>query len=414
MAFALGAANLDEIGARLEELLRTEPPSSLLDKLRTLPRLIAVSRWAPRSVGGAPCQEVVEENPRLSDLPVLKCWPEDGGRFVTLPLVISRHPESGRRNVGMYRMQVYDDRTTGMHWHPHKVGAEHYRRHQALGQRMPLAVALGCDPAVIYAATAPLPEDFDEMLFAGFLRQRAVEMVKCRTNDLQVPADAEFVLEGYVEPGELRTEGPFGDHTGYYSLPDQFPVFHLTAVTRRAQPVYPATIVGPPPKEDCFLAKATERIFLPLLRIQLPEIIDINLPLEGIFHNLALVRMRKRYPGHAFKVMHALWGLGQMMFTKIIVVVEEEVDVQNLSEVIWRLGNNIDPERDICFVRGPVDILDHASSLPGFGSKMGIDATRKWPEEGFTRPWPGIIEMSPTVKARVDALMASLVLEGEK
>ena len=410
--FALGVSDLNEISRRVEELLHTQPPTTLLDKVRALPRLLEMSNWAPRTVGAAPCQEVVEGDPKLSDLPILRCWPQDGGRFLTLPLVFTRHPESGRRNVGMYRMQVYDDRTTGMHWHPHKVGAEHYRRYQALGQRMPVVVALGSDPAVIYSATAPLPEGFDEMLFAGFLRRRPVEMVKCRTCDLEVPADAEFVLEGHVEPGELKTEGPFGDHTGYYSLPDQFPVFHLTALTRRQKPVYPATIVGPPPKEDCFLAKATERIFLPLLRMHLPEVVDINLPIEGIFHNLAFVRIAKRYPGHAFKVMHALWGLGQMAFTKIIIVVDEEVDVQNLSEVIWWVGNNIEPERDVCFVRGPVDILDHASQLPGFGSKMGMDATRKLPGEGFARPWPDVIEMSHDVKARVDALLASLRLEG--
>ncbi len=412
MAFALGVEELDDIGRRLEDLLRTQPPTSLLDKLRALPRLAEMASWAPRSVGDGPCQEVVAEDPSLLDLPALKCWPGDGGRFLTLPIVITRHPETGQRNVGMYRMQIYDARTTGMHWHPHKVGAEHYRRHEEMGSRMPVAVALGCDPAVIYAATAPLPEEFDEMLFAGFLRQRAVDMVPCRTVELEAPADAEFVLEGYVEPGERRREGPFGDHTGYYSPADDFPVFRLTALTRRDQPVYPATVVGRPPKEDCFLGKATERIFLPLLRMQLPEIIDINLPVEGIFHNLALVRIRKRYPGHAYKVMHALWGLGQMMFTKIIAVVDEEVDVQNLSEVIWRIGNNIDPERDICFVRGPVDILDHASRLPGLGSKMGIDATRKWPEEGFSRHWPAAIEMDGEVRARVDALWAQLGLEG--
>jgi len=412
--FALGVSDLNEIGARLEELLHAEPPSSLIDRIRAVPKLLEISNWMPRTVGKASCQEVIEDQPRLSDLPALKCWPQDGGRFITLPLVFTRHPDTGRRNVGMYRMQIYDDCTTGMHWHPHKVGAEHYRRYRALGRRMPVAVALGSDPAVIYSATAPLPEDFDEMLFAGFLRRRPVELVKCRTSDLEVPADAEFILEGYVEPGELRMEGPFGDHTGYYSLSDEFPVFHLTMLTRRSQPVYPATIVGPPPKEDCFLAKATERIFLPLLRMQLPEVIDINLPVEGIFHNLAFVRIAKRYPGHALKVMHAVWGLGQMAFTKIIIVVDEEVNVQNLSEVIWRVGNNIDPERDICFVRGPVDILDHASQLPGFGSKMGVDATRKWPGEGFGRPWPDVIEMGPETKARVDALFANLGLEKMK
>ena len=411
-AFALGAADLGEIAARLEQLLRTQPPGSLRDKLRALPRLIEMAAWAPRTTSKAPCQEVVEESPSLADLPVLKCWPGDGGRFLTLPIVVTRDPETGLRNLGMYRMQVHDERTTGMHWHPHKVGAEHYRRYEALGRRMPVSVALGSDPAVIYAATAPLPEGFDEVLFAGFLRRRPVELVRCRTNDLEVPADAEFVLEGFVDPGERMTEGPFGDHTGYYSPPGEFPVFHLTALTRRARPVYPCTIVGRPPKEDCFLGKATERIFLPLLRMQLPEVLDINLPVEGIFHNLALVRMAKRYPGHAFKVMHGLWGLGQMMLTKIIVVVDEEVDVQDLSEVIWRVGNNIDPERDICFVPGPVDILDHAARLTGFGTKMGVDATRKLPGEGFGRSWPDPIEMAPEVKARVDALLADLALEG--
>ena len=412
--FALGVSDLDEISGRLEELLHAEPPSSLVGKIRALPRLLEMSNWAPRTVSEAPCQEVIEDRPRLSELPILKCWPQDGGRFITLPLVFTRHPDSGRRNVGMYRMQIYDDRTTGMHWHPQKVGAEHYRRYETLGRRMPVAVALGSDPAVIYSATAPLPEGFDEMLFASFLRRRPVELVKCRTSDLEVPADAEFVLEGYVDPGEVRMEGPFGDHTGYYSLPDEFPVFHVTMLTRRSQPVYPATIVGPPPKEDCFLAKATERIFLPLLRMQLPEVIDINLPVEGIFHNLAFVRIAKRYPGQALKVMHALWGLGQMAFTKIIIVVDEEVNVQNLSEVIWRVGNNIDPERDVCFVRGPVDILDHASQLPGFGSKMGVDATRKWPGEGFGRRWPDVIEMDAETTARVDALLDRLGLEEMK
>jgi 4-hydroxy-3-polyprenylbenzoate decarboxylase len=413
-AFALGVSDLNEIGARIEELLRTQPPGSLMDKLRAIPRLLEISSWVPRRVGEAPCQEVVEEQASLLELPALKCWPGDGGRFLTLPLVITRHPETGQRNVGMYRMQVYGEDTAGLHWHPHKVGAEHYRAYQARGERMPVVVALGSDPAVIYAATAPLPEEFDEMVFAGFLRGRSVEMVRCRSCDLEAPADAEFVLEGYVEPGEEKMEGPFGDHTGYYSLPAPFPVFHLTALTRRAEPVYPATIVGRPPKEDCFLGKATERIFLPLLRRQWPEIVDINLPMEGVFHNLALVRIAKRYPGQAFKVMHALWGTGQMMLTKIIVVVDEEVEVQNLSEVIWRVGNNIDPERDVCFVRGPLDILDHAARLPGFGSKMGIDATRKLPGEGFGRPWPEVIEMSPEVRARVDDLLRQLGLEEKR
>jgi 4-hydroxy-3-polyprenylbenzoate decarboxylase len=412
-AFALGVRNLDEIGQRMADLLRTQPPASLLETIRALPRLGEMASWAPRKVKSAPCQEVVEAEPSLEALPILKCWPQDGGRFLTLPLVITSHPETGQRNVGMYRMQVFDRRTTGMHWHPHKVGAEHYRGYERLARRMPVAVALGCDPATIYAATAPLPEGFDELLLAGFLRRRPVETVRCRSVDLEVPADAEFVLEGYVDPGERRQEGPFGDHTGYYSPADDFPVFHLTCLTRRRSPVYPATIVGRPPKEDCFLAKATERIFLPLIRLQLPEVVDINLPVEGVFHNLALVRIQKRYPGHAYKVMHALWGMGQLMLTKIIVVVDEEVDVQDLSEVIWRVGSSIDPERDICFVRGPVDILDHAAPLPGFGSKMGVDATRKWRGEGFSRPWPEAIEMSPEVRARVDSLWQELGLDGK-
>ena len=412
-AFALGVEDLDEIGARLEAILLTRPPAGLLDTLRALPRLAEMSSWAPRRARRAPSQEVVEKQPSQLDQPALKCWPQDGGRFLTLPLVVTRHPDSGQRNLGMYRMQIFDERTAGMHWHPHKVGAEHYRRWEARGEPMPVAVALGGDPATIYAATAPLPEEFDEALFAGFLRRRPLALVKCITCDLEVPANAEFVLEGYVEPHERRREGPFGDHTGYYSLPDDFPVFHLTALTRRADPVYPATVVGRPPKEDCYLGKATERIFLPLIRMQLPEIVDINLPVEGIFHNLALVRLRKRYPGHALRVMHALWGLGQMMLTKIIVVVDEEVDVQNLSEVLWRVGNNIDPERDVCFVHGPVDILDHAARRPGLGSKMGIDATRKWPGEGFDRPWPDAVEMTPEVVARVDSLWNLLGL-GER
>ena len=413
-AFALGVRDLEEIGERMREVLHTTPPPSLLDKLRALPRLSEMASWAPHRVRNAPCQEVVEEDANLLDLPALKCWPRDGGRFLTLPVVITRHPDTGQRNVGMYRMQLYDRKTAGMHWHPHKVGAEHWRRYRARRERMPVAVALGGDPAVIYAATAPLPEEFDEILFAGFLRREGVEMVRCKTVDLEAPAHAEFVLEGYVDPDEMREEGPFGDHTGYYSPRDEYPVFHCTCITRRASPVYPATIVGRPPKEDCFLAKATERIFLPLIQLQLPEVVDLNLPVEGIFHNLALVSIRKRYPGHAHKVMHALWGMGQLMFSKIIVVVDEEVDVQDLSEVIWRVGCNIDPERDVCFIRGPVDTLDHAAPVPGFGSKMGIDATRKLPEEGFERTWPETIEMTPEVKARVDALWPELGLDTGK
>jgi 4-hydroxy-3-polyprenylbenzoate decarboxylase len=321
-------------------------------------------------------------------------------------MVFSRNPDTGKRNCGCYRLQVFDGKTTGMHWQTHKQGAEHYRRLQAAhgSKRMDIAVAIGSDPATMYSAILPLPPDLDEMMIAGFLRGKPVEMVKCETSDLEVPANSEIVLEGYVELGELRREGPFGDHTGFYSLDDDYPVFHVTCVTHRKNPIYATTIVGPPPMEDFYMGKAIERIFLPLMRLQLPEIRDISMPAEGIFHNLILVAIRKSYPGHARKVMHAIWGLGQAMFSKCIVVVDEDVDVQNTSEVAWKALNNIDPERDIQFVLGPVDSLDHSSRLPNYGSKMGVDATKKWPEEGFTRPWPDVIRMPDDIRARVDAL----------
>ena len=319
--------------------------------------------------------------------------------------MFSRNPDTGKRNCGMYRMQVYDERTAGMHWQTHKQGAEHYRRLGPTGRkRMDVAVAIGSDPATMYSAILPLPPDLDEMMIAGFLRQSPVEMVKCQTCDLEVPANAEIVLEGYVELGELRTEGPFGDHTGFYSLADEYPVFHVTAITQRKDPIYATTIVGPPPMEDYYMGKAIERIFLPLMRLQLPEVRDIAMPPEGVFHNLILVAIRKSYPGHARKVMHSIWGTGQAMFSKVIVVVDEDVDVQNYREVAWKALNNIDPQRDIEFSMGPVDSLDHASRLPNYGSKMGVDATRKWPGEGFTRPWPGVIAMADEVKRRVDEL----------
>ncbi|NWF82651.1 MAG: menaquinone biosynthesis decarboxylase, partial [Bryobacteraceae bacterium] len=354
-----------------------------------------------------PCQETVRgADFSLAELPVLHCWPQDGGPFITFPMVFTRNPETGKRNCGMYRMQVYDARTTGMHWQTQKQGAEHYRRIAREGQpaRMPVAVAIGADPATLYSAILPLPPDLDEMMIAGFLRNKPVEMVKCMTVDLEVPAQAEFVLEGYVEIGETRREGPFGDHTGFYSLDDDYPVFHVEHVTHRKDPIYAATIVGPPPMEDYYMGKAVERIFLPLMRMQIPEIRDISMPAEGVFHNLMLISIRKSYAGQARKVMHAIWGLGQAMFTKVIVVVDEDVDVQNYSEVAWRALNNIDPQRDIEFCLGPVDSLDHASRLPDFGSKMGIDATRKLPQEGFTRRWPDVIRMDPAVRSRVDEL----------
>lgn len=410
MALALGVDDVEDVARRIETLLQTESPTSFTEKLMLLPKLIGLSAAFPKSVKNAPCQEVVlsGDDAGLDKLPILKCWPEDGGRFLTLPMVFTRSLETGKRNVGMYRMHVYDHRTTGMHWHVHKVGARHYAEHEAAGRRMEVAVALGGDPAVTYAATAPLPEDFDEMLFAGFLRQSSVSMVQCKTIDQQVPADAEIVLEGYVDPKERRIEGPFGDHTGYYSPADNYPVFHLTCITHRSNPVYPATIVGKPPMEDCYLGKATERIFLPLLKSQLPEIVDMNLPLEGIFHNLAFVSIHKRYPLQAHKVISALWGLGQMMFTKIIVVFDEDVDVQNTSEVLWRLGSNTDPRRDIIFFDGPVDVLDHSAPQPLFGSKMGIDATRKIAGERHDRPWPNDIIMSSEIKTKIDDLWGKL------
>jgi 4-hydroxy-3-polyprenylbenzoate decarboxylase len=406
MEIALEVASVEEIAARIVEFLEMRMPEGLIGKFKMLPKLAEMGAFFPRMVSRGACQEVVrQDNFSLFDYPVLKCWPEDGGRFITLPLVFSKNPDTGKRNCGMYRMQIFDDRTAGMHWQTHKQGAEHYRRLRSHSlTRMDVAVAIGADPATMYSSILPLPPDMDEMLIAGFLRQSPVEMVKCVTCDLEVPANAEIVLEGYVELGELRTEGPFGDHTGFYSLADEYPVFHVTCVTQRQEPIYATTIVGPPVMEDYFMGKAIERIFLPLMRMQLPEVRDIAMPAEGVFHNLILVSMRKSYPGHARKVMHAIWGTGQAMFSKCIVVVDEDVDVQNVREVAWKALNNIDPQRDIEFALGPVDSLDHSSRLPNFGSKMGIDATRKWPTEGFTRPWPGVIEMSPEVKKRVDEL----------
>src|ERR1039457_1377531 len=406
MEIALEVGSVEEVARRIVELLEMRAPEGLIDKIKMLPKLAEMGSFFPRTVSRGACQEVIRtEGFSLRDLPALQCWPEDGGRFITLPLVFSRNPDTGKRNCGMYRMQIFDERTAGMHWQTHKQGAEHYRRLRSHGlKRMDVAVAIGADPATMYSSILPLPPDMDEMMIAGFLRQSPVEMVKCVTCDLEVPAQAEIVLEGYVEVGELRTEGPFGDHTGFYSLADEYPVFHVTCITQRKEPIYATTIVGPPPMEDYFMGKAIERIFLPLMRMQLPEVRDIAMPPEGVFHNLILVSMRKSYPGHARKVMHSIWGTGQAMFSKCIVVVDEDVDVQNSREVAWKALNHIDPERDIQFVMGPVDSLDHSSRLPTYGSKMGVDATRKWPGEGFTRPWPGMIEMSPEVKRRVDEL----------
>src|SRR6202167_3804324 len=407
MEIALEVSSVGEVAARISEFLEMRMPEGIIGKLKMLPKLGEIGAFFPKIVSTGPCKEVIRRDDfSLDEFPILKCWPQDGGRFITLPMVFSKNPDTGKRNCGCYRLQVYDARTTGMHWQTHKQGAEHYRRMRAAGatKRMEVAVAIGADPATMYSAILPLPPDLDEMMIAGFLRGKPVEMVKCETVDIEVPANAEIVLEGYVELGELRTEGPFGDHTGYYSLADEYPVFHVTCVTQRKEPIYATTIVGPPPMEDFYMGKAIERIFLPLMRMQIPEVRDMSMPAEGIFHNLMLISIRKSYPGHARKVMSAIWGLGQAMFSKCIVVVDEDVDVQNLSEVAWRALNNIDPERDIQFTMGPIDSLDHASRLINYGSKMGVDATRKWPGEGFTRPWPEVLRMSPGVKQRVDEL----------
>jgi 4-hydroxy-3-polyprenylbenzoate decarboxylase len=408
MAMALGVENLQEIADRITELKELKKPEGLLGAMKMLPKLGELTNVFPKTVTTGPCKEVIRREGEFSldEFPILHCWPKDGGRFITLPLVFSRNPRTGKPNCGMYRMQVYDGTTCGMHWQTHKQGADHYRQLKAQGKdtRMPVSVAIGADPTITFAALAPLPPDIDEMMFAGFLRNEPVRMVKSETNDLLVPAGAEIVLEGYVDLSELRVEGPFGDHTGFYSLEDEYPVFHITCVTHRKSPVYAATIVGPPPMEDFWMGKAVERIFLPLMKLQLPEVVDICMPAEGVFHNLILVSIRKAYPGHARKVMHSIWGTGQAMFSKCIVVVDEDVNVQNVSEVAWKALNNIDPQRDIEMVMGPIDSLDHASRLPNYGSKMGVDATRKWPQEGFVRPWPDVLRMDDAVKQRVDEL----------
>jgi 4-hydroxy-3-polyprenylbenzoate decarboxylase len=466
MATALGVERLDEIAERIKGLMNVKAPEGLFDKLKMLPQLGALTAAFPKTVStkDAPCKQVIlREGFDLNQFPILKCWPHDGGRFITLPCVHTRDPKSGRRNIGMYRMQVYDGQTTGMHWQRQKVAAEHFRnairsaaaeaaktegtmseavaRVSAMaesaggavaipdgpiggmpqvalgklkgtgrGSRLEVAVAIGTDPAMTFSAIVPAPPEVEEFMIAGFLRGKSVEIVKCETVDLEVPASAEIVLEGYVELGELRSEGPFGDHTGFYTLTDEYPVFHLTCITHRKDPIYAATIVGKPPMEDAWMGKAVERIFLPAMKVTIPEIVDINLPVEGVFHNLMLVSIRKSYPGQARKVMNAIWSLGQAMFTKCIVVVDEDCDVQDVGEVVLRATNNIDPERDIQFTMGPVDSLDHASRLPNYGSKMGIDATRKWKAEGFERPWPAMIEMDQATRAKIDAMWEKLGL----
>jgi 4-hydroxy-3-polyprenylbenzoate decarboxylase len=402
MAAALGVEALDDLGHRVAKLLDVRMPGSFFDKLRKLGDVFDLVKAGPRHVRSAPCQEVVEsDHPSLATLPIIQCWPRDAGRYITLPMVFTRDPMSGARNVGMYRLQVYDDQTLGMHWQIHKGSAEHHRLAEEAGKPMEVGIALGGDPCAIYAASAPLPPGIDEMVFAGWLRGSGVPMVTARTVDVDVPAEAEIVLEGWLDPAERRLEGPFGDHTGYYSLARDYPIFHLRAITRRRHPIYPTTIVGRPPQEDYWLGKATERLFLPIIRLLLPEVVDMNMPAEGVFHNLVIVSIKKRYPGQARKVMHALWGLGLMMLAKTIVVVSEQVDVQDLSEVAWRVTGNIDPRRDLVIVEGPMDDLDHAALRHRFGGKLGIDATEKTEADGIGQPWPEEIAMSDEIRALV-------------
>ena len=414
MSMALGVDDFEEHARAIERWLTTRPPSTAGEVVRLLLRLPELAQLPPCRVSSGRCQDVVLTGAEasLDILPILTCWPGDGGPFVTLPQVITRDPKTGVRNVGCYRMQKLDRSTTAMHWQVHKTGARHFRHAQELGlERLEVAVALGGDPALTYAATAPLPDGIDEWLFAGFLRKSAVEMVPAKTLGLEVPADADFVLEGYVDPREeLALEGPFGDHTGYYTPVEPFPRFHITAITHREGAIYPATVVGPPPMEDQWLGKASERLFLPMLRTLFPEIVDMNLPVEGAFHNLVLVSIKKQYPFHASRLAHGLWGSGQMSFSKVICVVDDDVDVQDVAQVAWRLLANLDPKRDLAFVDGPIDQLDHGASQRLWGSKVCVDGTRKWPEEGYARQWPEPCRMDPEVSRRVEALWSELGL----
>jgi 4-hydroxy-3-polyprenylbenzoate decarboxylase len=413
IAMALGRESIDEIAQEIQLILKAKPPTDLREGWSLLKQGIHLLHARPKSVREAACQEVVHnidsragpaDDFSLRDLPILKCWPNDGGRFITLANVHTRDPETGARNVGVYRMQIFDERTTAMHWQVHKVGARHGKRYYERNERMPVAVTLGGDPALSFAATAPLPDGLDEILFAGFLRRKSIEMVQCKTINLEVPADVDFVLEGYVQPGEMRPEGPFGDHTGYYTAVEDYPVFHLSTITHRRDAVYPTTIVGIPPMEDFYIGDAVVRIFLPVFKMNFPELVDMTLPAEGVFHNLVFVSIRKQYPYQAFKVMHGLWGMGQMMFSKYIVVVDEDCDVHNTSEVLFRLCANTDPARDTTVIKNPSDSLDHAPSEQNIGSHMGFDATRKLPGENYHRQWPELLRMTDEAKALVDAL----------
>ena len=415
MAMSLGASSMDQVAAELASLVKAKPPAGFSEALKLLGTALELRHARPVMTSKGRCQEVIHREadlaspqgqfPTLLSLPILKCWPLDAGRFITLPCVVTRDPDTGERNVGMYRIQIFDGRTTGMHWQLQKVAARHGRRYYETGERMPVSIFLGGDPVLTFCATAPLPDGLDEFLLAGYLRKKSIQLVKCASNDLEVPADADFVIEGYVDPKEpLRLEGPFGDHTGYYSLPDLYPAFHVTAITHRKDAVYPTTIVGHPPMEDFYIGTASVKLFLPVLKMNFPELVDLALPAEGVFHNLVFASVKKSYPMQAYKIMHGLWGMGQMMFTKYIIVVDDDVDVHNTSEVLFRLCATTDPQRDAIFTRGPADVLDHATTELAVGSKLGIDATRKLPGEGFKREWPPLIKMDERVKSKINQL----------
>lgn len=415
MSMALGVADLNEHAQRIAALVKPDVPKGFWAKVQMLPKLAELTKVPPRGYRGKPpCQEIVLEGDAvdLTSIPVLTCWPKDAGPFITLPMVVTKDPETGVQNVGMYRMQVTGRNTTFMHWQRHKGGAAHFRKYKERGERMPVAVAIGADAATMYTPSAPLPPGIDEYLFSGFLRREPLYVADSLNGGLRIPAEADIVLEGFVDPSEpLGMEGPFGDHTGFYTPPDLFPVFHVERITMRRNAVYPTTIVGRPPMEDFYLGGATERIFLPLLKLTMPEIVDYHMPAEGIFHNLVFVSIRKEYPGHAFKVMNGLWGQGLMSLAKVLVIVDHFIDVKNPQEVWWYALNNIDPERDVRFAIGPMDDLDHSARGPAFGSKMGLDGTKKWVEEGFTRPWPEIIAMDAAVRQKIDALWSKLGIE---
>jgi 4-hydroxy-3-polyprenylbenzoate decarboxylase len=408
MSWALSCDDFEEHAERIAALIKPEVPNGPIEALKKLPWLLGeIKNVPPKTVSKAKCQEVVWTGDEidLRKIPVLTCWPEDGGPFVTLPLVFTHDPNTGKRNVGMYRVQIHDERTCGMHWQMHKTGMRQMEDAGEKGKNLEVCVVLGGDPVYAFSAISPLPPGIDEMLFAGFIRRENVEVVKAKTVDVMIPADAEIVIEGYIDPFERKLEGPFGDHTGYYSLAEDFPVLHVTAVTMRQKAVYPATIVGQPPMEDGWMGKAVERIFLPMIRLSVPEIVDMHLPVEATFHNMAFVSIKKKYPGHAYKIMNAIWGLGGLSFTKFVYIFDEDCNVQDIGECLFRIGANCDPSRDVLMNKGPVDQLDHASIAEGFGGKIGFDCTHKWPgENGFNRHYPKLIRMSDDVVQRIDGI----------